>query len=120
MEELKYVVEDSTIVELLGLQNFSTSESAILELVKNAYDARALHLCLKFYDNALEVNDDGIGMDEKDIREHWMHIGKSDKDYRVVDENNSIRIPAGSKSVGRFALSRLGHKMFFSRCIYQR
>ena len=111
MEELKYVVEDSTIVELLGLQNFSTSESAILELVKNAYDARALHLCLKFYDNVLEVNDDGIGMDEEDIREHWMHIGKSDKDYQVVDENNNIRIQAGSKGVGRFALSRLGHNI---------
>lgn len=111
MEELKYVVEDSTIVELLGLQNFSTSESAILELVKNAYDARALHLCLKFYDNVLEVNDDGIGMDEKDIRDHWMHIGKSDKDYQVVDENNNIRVQAGSKGVGRFALSRLGNNI---------
>lgn len=40
MEELKYVIEDSTIAELLGVQNFSTDEAAILELVKNAYDAR--------------------------------------------------------------------------------
>ena len=34
MEELKYVIEDSTIAELLGVQNFSTDEAAILELVK--------------------------------------------------------------------------------------
>ena len=44
MEELKYVIEDSTIAELVGVQNFSTDEAAILELVKNAYDANALSL----------------------------------------------------------------------------
>ena len=36
MEELKYIIEDSTIAELLGVQNFTNKESAILELVKNA------------------------------------------------------------------------------------
>ncbi len=30
MEELKYVIEDSTIAELLGVQNFTNAESAIL------------------------------------------------------------------------------------------
>ena len=35
MEVLKYIVEDSTIAELLGVQNFSTDEAAVLELVKN-------------------------------------------------------------------------------------
>ena len=34
MEELKYVIEDSTIAELCGVQNFSTDEAALLELVK--------------------------------------------------------------------------------------
>lgn len=34
MEVLKYIVEDSTIAELLGVQNFSTDEAAVLELVK--------------------------------------------------------------------------------------
>lgn len=42
MERLKYIVEDSTIAELLGVQNFTNKESAILELVKNAYDAQAM------------------------------------------------------------------------------
>ena len=111
MEELKYVVDDSTIVELLGLQNFSTSESAILELVKNAYDANALHLYLSFQDDSLEIKDDGSGMDDSDIRNHWMHIGKSEKKYQVIDENNNVRIQAGSKGVGRFALSRLGRSI---------
>ena len=33
MEKLKYIVEDSILAELLGVQNFSNKETAILELV---------------------------------------------------------------------------------------
>ena len=111
MEELKYVIEDSTIAELLGVQNFSTDEAAILELVKNAYDANALNLKIIFKNDELQFIDNGIGMDEEDIKAHWMHIGKSSKDYEIVDENNKKRIQAGSKGVGRFALSRLGRSV---------
>ena len=99
MEKLNYIIEDSTIAELLGVQNFSTDEAAILELVKNAYDAKALNLILKFSNDQLEIIDDGEGMDSDDIRKHWMHIGKSKKDYKVIDENNMTRIQAGSKGV---------------------
>ena len=108
MEVLKYIVEDSTIAELLGVQNFSTDEAAVLELVKNAYDANALNLKIKFQNNQMGIQDDGIGMNVEDIKKHWMHIGKSDKKYEIIDDNNNKRIQAGSKGVGRFALSRLG------------
>lgn len=40
-----------------------------------------------------------------------MHIGKSGKKYEIIDENNKKRIQAGSKGVGRFALSRLGYNV---------
>lgn len=76
MEVLKYIVEDSTIAELLGVQNFSTDEAAVLELVKNAYDANALNLKIKFQNNQMVIQDDGIGMNVEDIKKHWMHIGK--------------------------------------------
>lgn len=46
MEQLKYIIEDSTIAELLGNQNFTNEESAVLELVKNAYDAKACLITL--------------------------------------------------------------------------
>lgn len=112
MEELKYIIEDSTIAELLGVQNFSTDESAILELVKNAYDSNALNLKIKFMDDRLQILDNGIGMSEEDIKKHWMHIGKSNKKYEIIDENSRKRIQAGSKGVGRFALSRLGTNVY--------
>ncbi len=112
MEELKYIVEDSTIAELLGVQNFTTDESAILELVKNAYDAKALTVTLNFNNDNLEIIDDGIGMNAEKIRTYWMHIGKSNKDYEIIDQNNKKRVQAGSKGIGRFALARLGSDIF--------
>lgn len=108
MEELKYIIEDSTIAELLGNQNFTNEESAVLELVKNSYDAKATLFKLCFDGDQLIVSDNGIGMDADDIKRHWMHVGKSDKEYEVVDNNNKKRVLAGSKGVGRFALSKLG------------
>ena len=111
MEYLNYTIEDKTIAELLGVQNFTSDESAILELVKNAYDARALNVTLEFKGKTLIIKDDGDGMDSDDIKKHWMHIGKSNKSYSLVDTNGNMRIQAGSKGVGRFALSRLGENV---------
>lgn len=111
MEKLKYIIEDNTIAELLGVQNFSTDEAAILELVKNAYDANALNLKIIFKNDELQIIDNGVGMNAEDIKAHWMHIGKSSKKYEIIDENNNKRVQAGSKGVGRFALSRLGNSV---------
>lgn len=108
MEKLQYIIEDKTIAELLGVQNFSSDESAVLELVKNAYDARASFVKLVFKNDMLLVLDDGIGMNDDDIKQKWMHVGKSTKDYTTTLDNNQVRVLAGSKGVGRFALARLG------------
>lgn len=56
----------------------------------------------------LEIIDDGSGMNENDIRQAWMHVGKSTRDYKDSDTG---RIFAGSKGIGRFALARLGESI---------
>lgn len=111
MERLKYIVEDSILAELLGVQNFSNKDSAVLELVKNAYDANAMNLKIKISKNKIEILDDGIGMNREDLTSGWMHIGKSNKKYEIEDIQGRKRIQAGSKGVGRFALARLGKKV---------
>lgn len=108
MEKLTYIIEDSTIAKLLGVQNFTNKESAILELVKNAFDAKADKLTIEIYKNEIILTDNGDGMNENDIRENWMHIGRSNKEYNITDNNGNQRILAGSKGIGRFALARLG------------
>lgn len=109
MTELKYTIEDRTIAELLGVQNFSSDESAVLELVKNAYDADAKHVVLSFKNDELWVIDDGIGMSKDDIERLWMHVGYSEKAY-AINSDSKERVTAGSKGVGRFAIARLGKK----------
>ncbi|HEM4146793.1 TPA: sensor histidine kinase [Streptococcus suis] len=112
LKKITYQVEDKMIAELLGRQNFSTKESAILELVKNAYDSGANNLELIFENSPsgviFTISDDGSGMDEVDIMNHWMHVGNSSREYK--DEKND-RVFAGSKGIGRFALARLGKKV---------
>lgn len=110
METLKYQIEDSTIADLLGKNNFTSEESAILELVKNAYDAFANKFEIHFQDNKIIFSDDGSGMNENDIKNHWMRVGYSCKGYELYD-GKSKRILSGSKGIGRFALSRLGKEV---------
>lgn len=111
-EELHYITEDKILAEVLGRQNFSNKESAILELVKNAYDAGAKKVVVAFQKSTrgvfLTISDDGKGMNYDDIKKSWMHVGKSTRGYKDEETN---RIYAGSKGIGRFALSRLGEEV---------
>lgn len=107
MVQLKYQIEDKVIAQVLGIQNFTNDESAVLELVKNAYDAQATFCDIVFKDGILTITDDGCGMNEDSIIQNWMFIGKSEKGYCIQD-GDEIRVLAGSKGIGRFALARLG------------
>lgn len=109
MEKLVYTIEDSAIAKILGKENFSNKESAVLELVKNAYDANASLLTIRFEDGELNIIDDGEGMSADDIKNAWMHVGKSSRGYSLdAIEGGEARVAAGAKGIGRFALARLG------------
>ena len=107
MEKLENIIEDRTIAEVLGIQNFTNEESAVLELVKNSFDAQAKNVHIIISKEQMIIEDDGIGMTRNKILDFWMHVGKSDKDYQIGEKENA-RVLAGSKGVGRFALARLG------------
>ncbi|MGE6556631.1 sensor histidine kinase [Exiguobacterium artemiae] len=107
MEELQFTIEDKELAELLGRQNFSTKESAIFELIKNAYDSGSMTCDILFESDSISIIDNGIGMSAKDIKKSWMHVGRSNKGYMDKDTK---RILTGSKGVGRFALARLGNE----------
>lgn len=114
--------------KLIGLENFSNEEGAIIELVKNTYDADASHCIIIFdlnYSNSISpqgeeekvlnkaasqiyIIDNGDGMTDKIISNQWMTIGTDDK----LNEHLSTkeRIKTGAKGIGRFALNRLGLK----------
>lgn len=111
MKRINYIINDSTIASILGIQNFLNSYSAILELIKNAYDAASSTVDIHFSDNSIIIQDYGIGMNEDDFTKKWMQVGNSEKEYKiVVEKTGNERITAGAKGIGRFAIARLGSK----------
>lgn len=112
MAQIPFSVSART-AQLIGQQNFSTAEGAVIELVKNCYDADAKNSIILFdnidediANHSLFIIDNGDGMTEKIIRDHWMMIGTDNKEDEF--ETGSGRVKTGAKGIGRFALDRLG------------
>lgn len=98
---------DAYTAKLIGRENVSRLDGAILELVKNTYDADAT-ICVIYYEketNTLYIGDNGIGMTKDIILKHWMTIGSSSK--KVNYKTKKGRIQTGAKGIGRFALDRI-------------
>ena len=95
---------------LIGRENISNLEGAIIELVKNSYDADA-NYCILYFEESTQIVyiiDNGIGMTEETIKNHWMTIGNSSKDKKYI--SNLGRVQTGAKGIGRFALDRISDK----------
>ena len=67
---------DANTARLIGRENVSKLDGAILELVKNAYDADA-NTCILYYEkstNMFYLIDNGSGMTSETIHSNWMTI----------------------------------------------
>jgi signal transduction histidine kinase len=107
---------------IIGKDLINNDNIAVLELVKNSYDAGSPVGIVEFKNlkenddsesmddysersSKLLVKDFGVGMDDTDIREKWLNIAYSDK---KSGNGKSGRLLAGAKGVGRFSCDRLG------------
>lgn len=106
---------DASHISRLGLELVSKQETAISELVKNAYDADAITVDVVFKNSAqkggsLEVIDSGNGMTREQLLDGFMRISTADK---VSEPHSPIfgRQRAGRKGIGRFAAQRLGRRL---------
>jgi len=104
------------IIRTIGDQLISGSEAAIIELVKNSYDADATRVDIAFFPplsagaGRISVSDDGHGMSIDDIQLKWMEPATSSKvAKRKTPKYN--RTMMGSKGIGRFAAAKLGQVM---------
>lgn len=162
MAQIEFQVSAKT-ARLIGRENISDVDGALVELIKNAYDADAscvfvkfimpfhavphnvspsklneffkkeeLNEIMKYYEikdeifvlkdqlsnqekddlqkrlfckNEIIVIDNGSGMTESVIKNAWMQIGTSDKEYNIYSDKG--RIKTGAKGIGRFALDKL-------------
>ncbi|MFR1620686.1 ATP-binding protein [Megamonas funiformis] len=109
MGTMKYKISSRATI-LLGRESVSKVDGAIIELVKNTYDADAdmCFLCFDIKNDCIYIIDNGIGMTKETIENYWMMIGTNNKQINYQSKRN--RIKSGEKGIGRFALDRLGSK----------
>lgn len=162
MQQVEFQVSAKT-ARLIGRENIADVDGALIELIKNSYDADAtcvyvdffmpfpdipdrmpmtffsehlseseLSFVRKCYEeekgewikkgdlsdqdqnklreilfayNRIIVADDGSGMSLDIVKNAWMYIGTSNKEYNSMSAKG--RIKTGAKGIGRFALDKL-------------
>ena len=96
----------------IGRDLIQDNYAAVIELVKNAYDADSPDVNIEFRavpDRSrytITISDHGHGMSKDDVINKWLVPSTPDK--RVKKKSPSGRILQGSKGVGRYAASVLG------------
>ena len=105
----------SHIINLLGDELIGSDSLAIFELVKNAYDADATVVTIKFNDldtsnRSIIIEDNGCGMSPDIIRDVWLTIGTDYKKQAKISKKFH-RTSLGNKGVGRLAVHRLADEI---------
>lgn len=112
------------IKNIIGKELINDDNVAVMELVKNSYDAGASKVDITFKNlfvndensilnieditnkiSQIIIQDDGLGMSKDDILTKWLNIAYSSK---KIEHTQNNRYQAGNKGVGRFSCDRLG------------
>ncbi len=104
------------ILRTFGDELISSETVAVIELVKNAYDADATRVLVCFHGSLeigkgrIEVIDNGHGMSLETIQTAWMEPATMVRKRRPQSEQRERRV-LGEKGIGRFAASRLADRL---------
>ena len=118
----------AAVVRQLGEELVSDEVTAIVELVKNAYDADATfaNVIVNTKDHLpadatnygaakgfITIEDDGLGMSEDEIRSGWLMISLSAKREMKAGGRKTPkgRTPLGDKGLGRLSTQKLGQNL---------
>lgn len=106
------------LMHLLGDELISDEVMAVIELVKNAYDADARKVTVGLYRLGdpgatwFMVHDDGDGMDLDTVLHGWLEPATDRKRRGQRKRRTALgRYPLGEKGVGRFAVNKLGAEL---------
>lgn len=109
---------DARAVISLGRDSIKDHVTAVVELVKNSYDAGAgiveIEVAVADPDRRthyVRIADNGSGMAESDVEQKWLRIGYSEK---LTKKKVGKRRRLGEKGVGRLSADRLGERLQLS------
>lgn len=103
------------IIRAIGEDLISSETIALLELIKNAYDADAHRVVITFESpllvgqGAIVVQDDGHGMTLETLTSAWLEPATASK--KKSRHSPGGRRVTGEKGLGRFAAARLADRM---------
>ena len=101
----------------LGADLVTNDVVAVMELVKNSYDAFARNVRIRFGSDEsgneyMEIEDDGTGMSRQVIEDAWCCVATP---YRTVNRlatrGEEARRVVGEKGLGRLAVARIGNRL---------
>lgn len=104
------------LLRTLGQELISNEVVAVIELVKNAYDADATRVLIRFipplepHKGCIEVIDNGHGMSLSTVTTVWMEPATVSKRTQFRSEKFKRRY-LGEKGIGRFATARLADEL---------
>ena len=132
-EVKKYPIRPyARLLTMLGDQLISDERVALVELVKNSYDADASWVKISFNNfvatykedgelaelkktesSTIAIEEDGCGMTRDVIVKHWLNPATPEKKNRKGQNPTTPkgRILQGEKGIGRFAILKLGKKI---------
>ncbi len=108
---------EARLLRELGERLVRSPEVALVELVKNSYDADASRCTLRHESGSIWVADNGRGMTLREFRTAWMRVGTSSKESAATSRRFNRQI-TGEKGIGRFAVRFLGPSLDLESIAY--
>ena len=109
----RHFTVDARAILNLGRESIRDHITAVIELVKNAYDADATRVDVVLVvasedpkNNFVRIRDNGSGMSEAALSENWLRIGYSAKRTQKISEIFRRRT-TGEKGIGRISADRI-------------
>ena len=116
------------LMNIIGDQLITDKKVAVIEIIKNSYDADAENVAVRFFNLEnfgkgyltekerpyIEIEDDGDGMPLTIIKNVWLRPAtphKLDKKRQHLNFTKKNRVIQGEKGIGRFAIHKLGEKI---------
>ena len=108
-----YFQPTGRLIMSIGKDLIKDLPAALVELVKNSYDADASYVKITYQKNEKElkiiIEDNGHGMSEDIVLNAWM---VPSTDFKLKQKNSpNGRTYQGRKGIGRYAVSLLGNKL---------
>ena len=105
------------VLTALGRDLVTNDVVAVIELVKNSYDALATRVDVRFINRngegvSIEIQDNGHGMTRAAIEDVWCVVATPfRKDQPLAGDTQSPRRVTGDKGLGRLSAARLGSRL---------